>query len=92
MAEPRRPFRLSLQAKVMAVVVTVLVALPVVTLLIVDGRLQQRRWETEDGQKRSKHEVVAQSVTFLPKRAEAGMEGGHSHEEPAYEDEPFSSS
>ena len=35
---------------------------------IVDGRLQQRRWETEDGQRRSKHEVVAQSVTFLPKK------------------------
>ena len=40
--------------------------------VIVDGRLQQRRWETDDGQKRSKHEVVAQSVTFLPKRAESG--------------------
>jgi single-strand DNA-binding protein len=39
---------------------------------IVDGRLQQRRWETEDGQKRSKHEVVAQSVTFLPKRSAGG--------------------
>ena len=35
---------------------------------IVDGRLQQRRWETDAGQRRSKHEVVAQSVTFLPKR------------------------
>lgn len=35
--------------------------------VIVEGRIQQRRWETEDGQKRSKHEVVAQSVTFLPK-------------------------
>ena len=35
---------------------------------IIDGRLQQRRWETEDGQRRNKHEVVAQSVTFLPKR------------------------
>jgi len=30
--------------------------------VIVDGRLQERRWETEDGQKRSKHEVVAQTV------------------------------
>ena len=39
--------------------------------VIVDGRLQQRRWETEDGQKRSKHEVVAQTITFLPKRSEA---------------------
>ena len=35
--------------------------------VIVEGRIQQRRWETEDGQKRSKHEVVAQTVTFLPK-------------------------
>lgn len=42
--------------------------------VIVDGRLQQRRWETEDGQKRSKHEVVAQFVTFLPKRGESGGE------------------
>ena len=42
----------------------------------VEGRLQQRRWETEDGQKRSKHEVVAQTVTFMPKRSEAGGGGG----------------
>jgi single-strand DNA-binding protein len=56
--------------------------------VIIDGRLQQRRWETEDGQKRSKHEVVAQGVTFLPKRGEAGGEGGGMHEEPpSYEDE-----
>ena len=34
---------------------------------IVDGRLQQRRWETEECQKRSKHEVVAQTVTFMPR-------------------------
>jgi single-strand DNA-binding protein len=57
--------------------------------IIVDGRLQQRRWETEDGQKRSKHEVVAQSITFLPKRGESG---GHAaagdastQEDPHYE-------
>lgn len=43
--------------------------------VIVDGRLQQRRWETEDGQKRSKHEVVAQTVTFLPKRQDGGSGG-----------------
>jgi single-strand DNA-binding protein len=36
--------------------------------VIIDGRLQQRRWETDDGQKRSKHEVVAQTVNYLPKR------------------------
>ncbi len=39
--------------------------------VIVEGRLQERRWDTEDGQKRSKHEVVAQTVRFLPKRQES---------------------
>ena len=42
--------------------------------VIVDGRLQQRRWETEDGQKRNKHEVVAQAVRFLPKRPDRSEE------------------
>lgn len=42
--------------------------------VIVEGRLQQRRWETDDGQKRSKHEVVAQTVTFMPKRQDGGGE------------------
>ena len=31
----------------------------------IEGRLQQRVWETEDGQRRYKHEVVARSVQFL---------------------------
>ncbi|MFO0774592.1 MAG: single-stranded DNA-binding protein [Nitrospiraceae bacterium] len=45
--------------------------------VVVEGRLQQRRWETDDGQKRSKHEVVAQTVTFMPKRQDGG--GGESY-------------
>lgn len=55
---------------------------------IIEGRLQQRRWETEDGQKRSKHEVVAQSVTFMPKRQDGGGAGGGEppvHDDPSYE-------
>jgi single-strand DNA-binding protein len=36
--------------------------------ILVDGRLQQRRWESEDGQKRSKIEIVAQSVQFMSKK------------------------
>jgi single-strand DNA-binding protein len=44
--------------------------------VIVDGRLQQRRWETDDGQKRSKHEVVAQTINFLPKRQDQAGAGG----------------
>jgi single-strand DNA-binding protein len=58
---------------------------------IVEGRLQQRRWETEDGQKRSKHEVVAQTVTFMPKRQEGGAVSADppAHDEPGYDiDEP----
>ncbi len=39
---------------------------------LVEGRLQERRWETEDGQKRSKHEVVAQSVRFLSRKQSSG--------------------
>lgn len=45
--------------------------------IIVDGRLQQRRWETEDGQKRSKHEIVAQTVTFMPKRDASSQDSDH---------------
>ncbi len=54
--------------------------------VIVEGRLQQRRWETEDGQKRSKHEVVAQTVTFMPKRQDGGAGAEPPmHDEPGYE-------
>ncbi len=42
--------------------------------IVVEGRLQQRRWETDDGQKRSRHEVVAQSVRYLSKR-QSGSQG-----------------
>jgi len=53
--------------------------------VLIDGRLQQRRWETEEGQKRNKLEVVAQSVNFMPKRSSGGKVGGDSHPEPAPE-------
>lgn len=33
----------------------------------VDGRLDWRSWETAEGQKRSKVEIVADNVQFLPK-------------------------
>lgn len=41
---------------------------------LVNGRLQSRQWE-QDGQKRSKVEVVAQDVTFLGGR-DGGDNGG----------------
>ncbi len=33
--------------------------------VFIEGRLQYRSWETEDGGKRSKLEVVAQNIQFL---------------------------
>lgn len=56
--------------------------------VIVDGRLQQRRWKTDDHQKRSKHEIVAQTVTFMPKREAGHADGvaGHAHEDVSYEE------
>ncbi len=49
---------------------------------LIDGRLQQRRWEDkETGQKRSKVEVVADSVQFGPKRS-SGSQGGGQGEQP----------
>ena len=44
----------------------------------IEGRLQQRRWETEAGEKRSKHEVVAENILYLD-----GTKGhGEAQEEP----------
>lgn len=41
---------------------------------LVEGRLSQRSWETPEGQKRSKHEVVADRVQFLGGRKGAEEE------------------
>jgi single-strand DNA-binding protein len=35
--------------------------------VLLEGRLQYRTWQDQQGQKRSKHEVVAFRVQFLPK-------------------------
>lgn len=43
--------------------------------VLVSGRLQSRQWE-QDGQKRSKLEVVANDVTFLGGRGEGGDNSG----------------
>jgi len=43
-----------------------------------EGRLQSRSWETEDGQKRNVVEVVAENVQFIGSRGEGGR-GESSH-------------
>jgi single-strand DNA-binding protein len=42
--------------------------------VFVEGRLQSRTWETEDGSKRTTFEVVADNVQFLDKSSKTGME------------------
>ncbi len=44
--------------------------------IMLDGRLSYRSWEDADGKKRSKHEVVAESIQFLPKRTGGSQDGG----------------
>ena len=52
--------------------------------VFIEGRLQYRSWEAEDGGKRSKLEVVAQSVQFL-----GGGSKADSEEEDADDSVPF---
>ena len=44
--------------------------------VVVEGRLQFRTWETEIGQKRSKLEVVAERVNFMPQGNQNGNGDG----------------
>jgi single-strand DNA-binding protein len=42
----------------------------------IDGRLEWREWDAQDGTKRQAVEVIADTVQFLGGRGEAGAEGG----------------
>jgi single-strand DNA-binding protein len=42
----------------------------------IDGRLDWREWQTQDGQKREAVEIVAESVQFLGSRGDAEQGGG----------------
>jgi single-strand DNA-binding protein len=46
-------------------------------LALVEGRLQWRSWETPEGQKRSKHEVVANNVQFMPRGSGGASEDAY---------------
>lgn len=60
--------------------------------VLVEGRLQERKFEHE-GQQRSKFEVVAQTVRFLSQRGSGGSQGAADSEGPMHEEttdlEPF---
>jgi len=44
--------------------------------VLVEGRIQQDRWESQEGQKRSKVKIVADNVQFLSPKTEGGEGGG----------------
>jgi len=61
--------------------------------VLVEGRLQERRWET-NGQQKSKFEVIAQTVRFLSRRGSVqdsslGGEGDNMPPEETTDLEPF---
>ncbi len=58
------------------------------SLVYVEGRLQTRSWEGQDGQKRRATEVVANDVQFLDSRGTGAGSGVGSEEMPPPPDEP----
>jgi single-strand DNA-binding protein len=44
--------------------------------IALDGRLEWREWETQDGQKRQSVDIIADSVQFLGSRDDAGSGNG----------------
>lgn len=56
--------------------------------LLVEGRLQQRRWETDEGQKRNKVEVVGENFQFMGGRDQdnARPASGGTEDPPEFDD------
>jgi len=52
-------------------------------MALIEGRLRWRSWESQDGQKRSKHEVVADMVHLMPRTRDEGTTGRAGPELPA---------
>jgi single-strand DNA-binding protein len=60
-------------------------------LVYVEGRLHNRSWDGQDGQKHYRTEVIANRVTFLDRQGQAAVEEKPEEgEETAAEDVPFS--
>src|SRR3954453_16668205 len=49
----------------------------------IDGRLEWREWEDQNGNKRQNVEIIAESVQFLGSRDDAGMGGGNGFPPPS---------
>ncbi|MCX5922574.1 MAG: single-stranded DNA-binding protein [Candidatus Dependentiae bacterium] len=49
--------------------------------ILVEGRLKLDSWEDQNGQKRSKHSIVADRIVFLSSGAEAGASASEDNEQ-----------
>ncbi|MGA1046433.1 MAG: single-stranded DNA-binding protein [Minisyncoccia bacterium] len=52
------------------------------SLLFVEGRLQTRSWEAQDGQKKYKTEIIVDTFQFGPKGSGTGAPTGHGQSRP----------
>ncbi len=57
-------------------------------LVTIEGRLQWRSWETPEGQKRSKHEVIANNIQFMPRTSGGDNGAQYQAERPAAPSRP----
>lgn len=57
-------------------------------LALIEGRLQWRSWETPEGQRRSKHEVVANNVQFMPRGSGGQSDEAYQSARPAAQSRP----
>ncbi|MBN2383148.1 single-stranded DNA-binding protein [bacterium] len=57
-------------------------------MVLIDGRIEQDRWETQDGSKRSKHKIVANQIVFLSSGRDQDLPTDTS-EKPVDDDIPF---
>ena len=57
-------------------------------MALIEGRLQYRTWEDQNGQRRNKLDVVAERVTFMPRATQDGGGGSRAGSgPPPYRDE-----
>ena len=51
------------------------------SIVLVEGRLQTRSWDDQQGQKKSRTEIVAESVQFGPRAGGSTTQGGGSNQD-----------
>ena len=59
-------------------------------MVLIEGRLQYRTWEDQNGQRRNKLDVVAERVNFMPRASQDGGGSRPSSGPPPYRDEDVS--